>query len=194
MKWKPEQLQKFGKYLYFFGSWLGILTLFVFSFFSRGEEITMNYHLSHYLKGELKNLPERKKLCQNEGFVCSCELCKEEEINNDNEIYKKFQNVKDEADKIKALLRGPFEMLVTFELIEKVIACQKQMYNLAKNKKAPKMWLLVILHEAFYDNLFMYGKNEKTQKCWGIVYKGSNVPYFIIFINIFYYLYQLSRF
>ena len=37
------------------------------------------------------------------------------------------------------------------DLVEKALACHKQMYNLAKTKKAPKIFIKNILMEAF-DN------------------------------------------
>ena len=110
------------------------------------------------MNGELKNFEERQKFCLNlgfvgfvqgygPGFVCSCELCQEEEINNDDETYKKLQNLKEETEKIKDV--GPFEF--KFDVFEQVIACRKEMYNLAKKKKAPKIFILSILDEAFRD-------------------------------------------
>ena len=60
------------------------------------------------MNGELKNFKERQNFCLNLGFVCSCELCQEEEINNDDETYKKLQNLKEEAEKIEEL--SPFEL------------------------------------------------------------------------------------
>ena len=93
--------------------------------------------------GDLKNFNERQKFCRNREFVCSCELCQEEEIDNNDETYKKLQNLKEEVEKIKSHL-NPFE-------IEKVIACRKQMYSLAENKKAPMMYILNILDEALND-------------------------------------------
>ena len=111
----------------------------------QGQEITKNYILESYLDGRLKNFKERQKFLHERGFVCSCELCQEEEIDNDDETYKKFQNFKEEVEKIKDL--GPFKL--KFEHFEKMIACQKEMYNLAKNKKAPKILITIVLQSAF---------------------------------------------
>ena len=107
----------------------------MFPFYSNGQEITKNYiELELYINGgDLKNFNERQKFCRNREFVCSCELCQEEEIDNDDETYQKFQNLKEEVEKIKRnYISNPFES--KFDHFEKVIACRKQMYNLAKNK------------------------------------------------------------
>ena len=59
----------------------------------KGQEITISY------TNALENFKERREFCHKMGFVCSCELCQDEEINNDDEIYQKFQNLKEEAEK-----------------------------------------------------------------------------------------------
>ena len=134
----------------------------MFPFYSNGQEITKNYMLDTIYKAaingaDLKNFKERQKFCHSRGFVCSCELCQEEEIDNDDETYQKFQNLKEEVEKIKRnfLSNNPCES--KFDHFEKIIACRKQMYNLAKNKKAPVLHVLgYILDVAFKDG---YGGN-----------------------------------
>ena len=91
-----------------------------------------------------KNFKERQEFCHGFGFVCSCEVCQDEEINKDDETYEKFQNLKEEAESNADLYRLYFEL----PPIEKALACQKQMYNLAKKKKAPKSFVHNILHTA----------------------------------------------
>ena len=116
-----------------------------------GQEITISYISS------LENFKERQEFCLNLGFVCSCELCKDEEINNDDQIYQKFQNLKDEAEKSFSNVtddppnpRVPSSFLKTFDQIEKALACQKQMFNLAKSKRAPKSFILNLIDRAFF--------------------------------------------
>ena len=103
-----------------------------------GQEITICY------LDPLKNFKERQEFCHMRGFVCSCEVCQDEEINKDDETYEKFQILKEEAESNADLYRLYFE----FPPIEKALACQKQMYNLAKKKKAPKSFIHNILHTA----------------------------------------------
>ena len=101
--------------------------------------------LDSCLEGELKNFSERQKFCHEFGFVCSCKLCQEEEINNDDETYQKLQNLKEEVEKIRNI------SLLSFDHFDEAIAYQKARYNLAKNKKAPKAFIHAILNEAFND-------------------------------------------
>ena len=115
-----------------------------------GQEITINYISS------LENFKERQEFCLNLGFVCSCEVCQDEEITNDDEIYQKFQNLKDEAEKLFSNVtkdppnpRVPSSFVKTFDQIEKALTCQKQMYNLAKTKSAPKSFILNLIDRAF---------------------------------------------
>ena len=103
-----------------------------------GQEITICY------LDPLKNIKERQEFCHMRGFICSCEVCQDEEINKDDETYEKFQNLKEEAESNADLYGLYFE----FPPIEKALACQKQMYNLAKKKKAPKSFIHNILHTA----------------------------------------------
>ena len=116
-----------------------------------GQEISISYFIL------LKNFEERQKTCHMKGFVCSCELCKDEEINNDDESYKKFQDLEEEAEKaqdyFELYLHG-FEGKTPWgkklEQIEKAISCQRQMFNLAR-KKAPKLFIHGIINQAFLD-------------------------------------------
>ena len=79
------------------------------------------------------------------GFVCTCELCQDEEIKNDDETYEKFQNLDEVAENAYANFCNGENL----DQIEKALACQKQMFNLAKNKKAPKIFIYIVLDQAF---------------------------------------------
>ena len=81
------------------------------------------------------------------GFACSCELCQDEEINNDDETYEKFQKLKVEAENDYGIFDD--KNLFCYDLFEKAISGQKQMYNLAKKKKAQKLFIQEILWNAF---------------------------------------------
>ena len=113
---------------------------------------------------ELKNFKERQKFCLNLGFVCSCELCQneEKEINNDDESYEKFQNLKEESEKAYATsLLDKDRFLKNYDEIKKAISFQTKMYNMAGKKKAPKAFTHQILNQAF-----MYGSTgKKKEKC-----------------------------
>ena len=97
-----------------------------------GQEITISY------LEPMKNFNERQESCQRFGFVCSCEVCQDEEINKDDETYEKFQNLKEEAERIADLYHFKNRLYFEFPPLEKALACQKQMYNLAKKKKSSK--------------------------------------------------------
>jgi len=112
-----------------------------------GQEITICY------LDPLKNFKERQEFCHKFGFVCSCEVCQDEEINKDDETYTKFQNLKKEVESIAGLPNSPFP---GFPLLEKALACQKQMYNLARKKKAPISFIHNTLGKAFEMGLSGY--------------------------------------
>ena len=48
----------------------------------------------------MKKKKERQRILQEKwGFICSCKRCQDEEVNNDNETYKKFEELQEEAEK-----------------------------------------------------------------------------------------------
>ena len=110
----------------------------------KGEEICMNYFP---LILAMKNKKERQDHLQKEwGFICSCERCQDEDINNADETYEKFQKLQEEAQKHS---KKDYSNCSS-DYIEKAISCRKQMYNLAENKKAPKCFIIeMILIEWF---------------------------------------------
>ena len=115
---------------------------------SEGQEISISY------TPLMKNFKERQKLCNEFGFVCSCEICQDEELNNDDETYEQFQNLKTEAENTYASCIQDKNLSADqrFDRIQKAIFCRTKMYTLAKGKKAPKMFILdEILVDAFFD-------------------------------------------
>ena len=68
-----------------------------------GMEITTSY-IPHELG--MKNLIQRRKILseKNFGFICTCELCSEEEVNDNQhqEIYNKYQELDEKQELIKA--------------------------------------------------------------------------------------------
>jgi len=101
----------------------------------KGEEICITY----FNDFSMKNRKERQDRLQKEwNFICSCERCQDEEINNDDETYEKFQKLQEEAQKYS--MKAIFDH--SSEYIDKAISCHKEMYNLAENKKAPKIFII----------------------------------------------------
>ena len=123
-----------------------------------GQEITINYVETN----SLEKLKERQQEFQIKGFVCSCDLCQNEEINNDDETYDKFQNLKEEAEEtfsnfMSLAKQGPY-IENKYDQLVKAIALQKEMYNLAKKKKAPKLFILRhIIELAFMKGVTGHG-------------------------------------
>jgi predicted CopG family antitoxin len=93
-----------------------------------GQEITISYI------DAMKNFKERRECCHKFGFVCSCELCQEEEIKNDDEIYQKFQNLKDEAEKSYSNFLEVSTFKKKSDHIEKALGCQNKMYSVSAEK------------------------------------------------------------
>ena len=100
------------------------------------------------LENHMQSFNERQENCQRIGFACSCELCHDEEINNDDETYEKFQRLKIEAQNNYGISDEP-TLKKKSDLIEKAISGHKQMYNLAKKKKAEPLFMYEILGELF---------------------------------------------
>ena len=91
----------------------------------------------------MKNLKARRQfLTALAHFKCCCELCEEEDLRSDDEIYEKFRTLQEEAERFKRKLREPGNQMSDPEMCEKMISVCKQMYQLAKNKIAPRMFIL----------------------------------------------------
>ena len=112
----------------------------------------------------MKNFKERQKeICGMFGIVCSCEICQDEEINNDDETYEQFQNLKMVVDNTDTLSQRKQKLSTEQKIdrLQKAISCKIKMYSLAKSKKAPKNLILNrIIETAFYDavNGYMLAK------------------------------------
>ena len=111
----------------------------------KGEEICITYFGNDLA---MKNRKERQDRLQKEwNFICSCERCQDEEINNDDETYEKFQKLQEEAQKYTK--KANFNH--SSEYIDKAISCHKEMYNLAENKKAPKIFIIYQILIKWYN-------------------------------------------
>ena len=65
-----------------------------------GQEITIKY-----VNEELKKFKDRQEYFYSYGgFVCSCELCQEENIYDNDEIYENFEKLQEEAKSIQDIL------------------------------------------------------------------------------------------
>ena len=91
----------------------------------KGQEITLTYVDP---KSTMKNLQERQEFIYiQKGFVCSCEVCKDEEtkdnVINDFLKYEKFQRLHDEVRNTKNdFAIGEFSFDEKLDLMEKVVS------------------------------------------------------------------------
>ena len=110
-----------------------------------GDEITINYGLRHT---SMKKIKIRQTFLSNWGFLCECDLCKEETNKCDDEIYEKFENLKQEAYNLLNLSNQPGGF--QYENTKKEIICYKEMYKLAKVKNTSKTLIVKeILEDGF---------------------------------------------
>ena len=117
--------------------------------YNTGQEITIPY--DHTLV--MKNMQFRHLRL---GFMCRCELCQEEEIKNDDELYDKFQNLEEISEKIrekyydnhpptKDMMKNAKKLEEFLNDNEKALEISKQMYNLARIKRAPKGFIFDLI-------------------------------------------------
>ena len=97
----------------------------------------------------MKNFETRQEYLKNiGGFICHCELCHQEKIDGDEKTYETFQKLEDEVEKVKTKMEGESPLENVSKMYEnrvKLISCFKQMYKLAKHKKAPRHCILKVL-------------------------------------------------
>ena len=125
-----------------------------------GEEITIRYGSSHI---EMKNLLTRQEyLSMLWKFDCNCPLCEEETENCQDEKYEKFESLKQEAEALYQQSSHPFHFGV--ENMRREVQIYKEMYNLAKEKRASRMFILSsILTEGF--NAAVQGYLQVMNNC-----------------------------
>ena len=100
-------------------------------------------------------------LLSNWGFSCRCDICLEEESSpeDSNEKYEQFEKLKIKTKNLQKVLKTPGSFRL--ELIKKEVACHKEMYKLALDKRASlafigKLTLLAnILGQEFVLKLFL---------------------------------------
>ena len=97
-------------------------------------------------------------LFSNWGFHCKCDLCEEEKANCEDAKYKKFEELKKLQQKSSEKSRqidsetetDEFEMIFQLERTKKEVDYYKEMYKIAKEKKASRIFILkTLLNQAF---------------------------------------------
>ena len=106
----------------------------------------------------MKNLKARRQFLSTYAhFKCCCELCEEEDLKSDDEIYEKFRKFQEEAENFKRKMRESGRQMsdqeIDPEMCEKIISVCKQMYLSSKNKKAPRIFILDVLKIGFDTGL-----------------------------------------
>ena len=100
-------------------------------------------------------------------FDCSCELCQEEKVENCDEIYAKFEQLNQEADRIQ-VDNGRY---MTFpESYLRLSNLYKEMYKMAKVKKVSRTFIVwKILQKGFQAAIsgYLHAKDRmgEGQKC-----------------------------
>ena len=117
-----------------------------------GEEITLNYAFKDVTMKSFKT--RQKILLSNWGFHCCCHICKEGE----DEKYHMFEELQKEAQKLDMLknLRSRTKSDQEIEKIRREVFCYKEMYKLAKEKNAGKLFILIYILEGGF-NVALHG-------------------------------------
>jgi len=104
-----------------------------------GDEITINYNI---VQNDLKKFKERQELLSKIwGFDCNCNLCEREQVNSDDDKYDEFENFSKEARE-RHLERKNNSTSMTDAKLNREIFCYKEMYKFAKEKRAPRQYLI----------------------------------------------------
>jgi len=118
---------------------------------SAGEEITINYRTSEI---SMKNYKTRQSfLFANWGFQCKCDLCEEEIVNCEDAKYDKFQELKkkqQESERLRRQNEVKNPWIFQLEKAKEEVKYFRQMYKLAKDKKASRIFILnSLINQAF---------------------------------------------
>ena len=116
-------------------------------------------------------------------FNCNCPLCEEETENCQDEKYEKFETLKQDAEALFEQSSNPFHFGV--ENMRREVQLYKEMYKLAKEKQASRMFILSdILKEGF--NAAVQGYLQVMNNC-------DNLDNTIVFRNCILLKYLISR-
>ena len=138
-----------------------------------GQEITTNYDL--HWQCVMRKQKRRQEVIRAEyGFTCRCELCQNEELNDDEESYERFRKITENKEILTNIIQFETETMEKsprefkksnyseiLESIEKRHYYFTELYNLARHKKVPKDYILDIL-EGFVQSLY-FGVNISKQ-------------------------------
>merc|ERR1719510_2268767 len=80
---------------------------------------------------------------------------------NDEETYKNFEQLKKEAQEIKDFYPYENVLIRKLNMAENHINCMKKMYNMARNKKAPKAFIFNLVHDSFQIAAAAYSLAKK---------------------------------
>lgn len=104
-----------------------------------GEEITLTYNWKQLA---MKNWKTRQdNLWYNWGFKCCCDVCKEEESNPDQKTYQIYEQLQQEVRKCLENQKNQ-DKVARLDNIKREVTCHKEMYKLAKEKKASRMFIV----------------------------------------------------
>ena len=105
-----------------------------------GQEISLLYN-SHSFILENKKARQSHHL-ENWGFVCSCERCQDEDINQVDKTSERFHRlIKDAEIYWKKAQKNTSDSKKYLGFIEKAISSYKQLHSLAESKKVPKFFI-----------------------------------------------------
>jgi len=144
-----------------------------------GEEICIDYlNDPNFNKStKLQSVKSRREFYSNMGFFdsCFCDLCQNEEItNNDCKwTYDKIDELEEESNKLSKELTQEIPKMPKnsqdmvdiienrFKGIQKMVSIKKQMYNIFKNQKMGKLFLLSIINDGYRLGMLGYNLAKK---------------------------------
>jgi len=132
----------------------GIVEIVAISNIKAGEEITISYTDSHICEMRKKKM-RQENLLNTKYFVCSCNLCQEEEDDNDDTIEELFE----EIENLNSLEPDEWKHWPSRRQIE----CYKELYRHGKAKKVHPMGLFCILKEGFASAVAGYVHNRTEE-------------------------------
>ena len=124
-----------------------------------GEEITLTYNWKQLAMKDRKT--RQDNLWYNWGFKCCCDVC-QEEMTTEDKTYKMYEKLQEEIKsclKKQSVIKDKEERL---ENIKKEVFCHKQLYKLAKDKKASRMF---IVNEILDDGFNAAAQGYITAQC-----------------------------
>ena len=115
-----------------------------------GEEISTNYAMNF----SMANSQKRQEIILSKwGFSCQCKRCLEEKSDGiiTNEIYEKFDQLKNEAKLLQNdYYNNPKKKFRMNKILEEAI-CYKEMYDLAREKNASRSFIINTIIDNGFD-------------------------------------------